>query len=210
MHDHAGTVIGGSHDSSSPQTPRSIRPEMTGSSLRMSSNRIFGAAQSRPMIITRLAVVTGGGIELAARQLPVELDAAVGLARWLGHSHDHLAVAVAVARAADSRPAAACTTAAAAVASTSRSGTISAPSPWSISSWIAGRSDSTTGSRAAIASSSEVGRPGVGRGHRDGELAAGEHQRHLVLGEAAEVHRVGDAQLLGLLAQARRSRRRRP
>src|SRR3954463_10497422 len=69
MQDHAGTVIGGSQDSSSPQTPRSIRPEMTGSSLRMSSNRILGAAQSRPMIITRFASDTGRN---SSHQLPIQ------------------------------------------------------------------------------------------------------------------------------------------
>src|SRR6476659_5951969 len=92
MQDHAGTVIGGSHDSSSPQTPRSIRPEMTGSSLRMSSNRIFGAAQSRPMIITRFASDTGRN---SSHQLPV---AARQGGRGLAHSlPDDAAVALAVA-----------------------------------------------------------------------------------------------------------------
>src|SRR6185437_6284978 len=53
MHDHAGTVMGGSHDSSLPHAPRSISPESTGSSLRMSSNTISGATQSSPTIISR-------------------------------------------------------------------------------------------------------------------------------------------------------------
>src|SRR6185503_6531984 len=92
MQDQAGTVMGGSHDSSSPQTPRSIRPEMTGSSLRMSSNRIFGAAQSRPMIITRLASDMGGN---ASDQLSIQ-----ALQGWRGLGHpllDDAAVALAVA-----------------------------------------------------------------------------------------------------------------
>ena len=53
MHDQAGTVIGGSHDSSLPHAPRSIRPESTGSSARMSSNTISGGTQSSPTIISR-------------------------------------------------------------------------------------------------------------------------------------------------------------
>ena len=57
MHDQAGTVIGGSHDSSGPYTPRSISPPSTGSSLFMSSNRIWGAAQSSPITITRLGLL---------------------------------------------------------------------------------------------------------------------------------------------------------
>ena len=59
MHDQAGIVIGGSQDSSGPHAPRSIRPESTGSSALMSSNTISGGAQSRPTIITRLAVTRG-------------------------------------------------------------------------------------------------------------------------------------------------------
>ena len=56
MHDHAGTVIGGSHDSSLPHAPRSMRPERTGSSSRMSSKTISGGTQSRPTIMSFSAV----------------------------------------------------------------------------------------------------------------------------------------------------------
>src|SRR5690242_12648375 len=67
MHDHAGTVIGGSHDSSGPHAPRSMRPESTGSSPRMSSKTISGAAQSRPTIITRRAAGMRGMLSTRGR-----------------------------------------------------------------------------------------------------------------------------------------------
>src|SRR3954470_23861678 len=110
MHDQAGTVIGGSHDSSSPYTPRSINEEINGSWSRMSSNRIRGAAQSRPMIMTRRAGDMGNGIlgsgrrgcieQSAGRRRPpgdqLAVDQLEGRAA-LGHTlGDHGRVAVAV------------------------------------------------------------------------------------------------------------------
>ena len=65
MHDHAGTVIGGSQDSRLPKHPRSISPRSTGRSSRMSSNTISGGAQSSPMIINRL----GAAIRISLRAL---------------------------------------------------------------------------------------------------------------------------------------------
>jgi hypothetical protein len=54
MQDHAGTVIGGMTDVSRPYVPRSIRPEIVGSSSRQRSSTSDGSAQSSPIIITLL------------------------------------------------------------------------------------------------------------------------------------------------------------
>ena len=59
MHDHAGTVIGGSDERSGPHAPRAISPAIVGNSSRISSNTIFGGTQSRPTIITLRAAIRG-------------------------------------------------------------------------------------------------------------------------------------------------------
>ena len=64
MHDQAGTVMGGSQDRSGPHAPRSISPESTGSSSRMSSKTISGGAQSSPTIMTRRAVDMPGMLSM--------------------------------------------------------------------------------------------------------------------------------------------------
>ena len=52
MQDHAGTVIGGMTDVSRPYEPRSMRPEIVGSSSRQRSRTSDGSAQSSPMSMT--------------------------------------------------------------------------------------------------------------------------------------------------------------
>jgi hypothetical protein len=52
MQDHAGTVIGGMTDVSRPYAPRSMRPEIVGSSSRQRSRTSEGSAQSSPTSIT--------------------------------------------------------------------------------------------------------------------------------------------------------------
>ena len=58
MHDHAGTVIGGTIEVSRPDTPRSISPDRTGSRSRQRSSTSDGSAQSSPMIITFFATAS--------------------------------------------------------------------------------------------------------------------------------------------------------
>ena len=52
MQDHAGTVIGGITEVRRPYEPRSMRPEMVGSSSRQRSRTRLGSAQSSPMSMT--------------------------------------------------------------------------------------------------------------------------------------------------------------
>jgi len=52
MQDHAGTVIGGMTDVSRPYDPRSMSPEIVGSSSRQRSRTSEGSAQSSPTSIT--------------------------------------------------------------------------------------------------------------------------------------------------------------
>ena len=64
MTDHAGTVIGGSHERRTPNEPRSVSDRMVGSSGSQRSNTNCGAAQSSPITRTRLAIAP----TLVARQ----------------------------------------------------------------------------------------------------------------------------------------------
>src|SRR5262249_41415811 len=64
MTDHAGTVIGGSHERRTPNEPRSVSARMVGSSGSQRSKTNWGAAQSRPITRTRLAIAPA----LVARQ----------------------------------------------------------------------------------------------------------------------------------------------
>ena len=52
MQDQAGTVIGGITEVSRPYEPRSMSPEIVGSSSRHRSRTSDGSAQSSPMSIT--------------------------------------------------------------------------------------------------------------------------------------------------------------
>ena len=52
MQDQAGTVIGGMTDVSRPYEPRSMSPEIVGSSSRQRSRTSDGSAQSSPMSMT--------------------------------------------------------------------------------------------------------------------------------------------------------------
>ncbi len=52
MHDHAGTVIGGSDERNAPHPPRSHNPRNAGNSSRISSNTTWGGTQSNPITIT--------------------------------------------------------------------------------------------------------------------------------------------------------------
>src|SRR5215470_15106624 len=56
MTDHAGTVIGGSQERSTPNEPRSVSERMVGSSGSQRSKTNWGAAQSSPITSTRLAI----------------------------------------------------------------------------------------------------------------------------------------------------------
>src|SRR5262245_45833154 len=56
MTDHAGTVIGGSQERSTPKEPRSVSERMVGSSGSQRSKTNWGAAQSSPITRTRLAI----------------------------------------------------------------------------------------------------------------------------------------------------------
>jgi len=66
MHDHAGTVIGGTIEVRRPETPRSISPERTGSRSRQRSSTSDGSAQSSPMIITFFAAAVTVGMVVRA------------------------------------------------------------------------------------------------------------------------------------------------
>ena len=52
MQDQAGTVIGGMTEVRRPYVPRSISPEIVGSSSRQRSSTSDGSAQSSPTIMT--------------------------------------------------------------------------------------------------------------------------------------------------------------
>ena len=52
MQDHAGTVIGGITEVRRPYVPRSMSPEIVGSSSRQRSRTSEGSAQSSPMSMT--------------------------------------------------------------------------------------------------------------------------------------------------------------
>jgi hypothetical protein len=66
MHDQAGTVIGGITEVSLPDDPRSLSPEIVGSSSRHRSSTSDGSAQSSPMIMILEAAIGRG---LDRRQL---------------------------------------------------------------------------------------------------------------------------------------------
>src|SRR5215468_1574157 len=56
--DHAGTVIGGSHERSTPNEPRSVSERIVGSSGSQRSKTNWGAAQSSPITRTRFAIAS--------------------------------------------------------------------------------------------------------------------------------------------------------
>src|SRR5438132_656488 len=65
--DHAGTVMGGSHERSGPCTPFRQRHFKFGKSSSQRSNTNSGAAQSSPMSMTRGRAFPGGACKAASR-----------------------------------------------------------------------------------------------------------------------------------------------
>src|SRR6266487_5193180 len=65
--DHAGTVMGGSHERSGPYTPLRQRHFKFGKSLSQRSNTNSGAAQSSPISMTRGRVSSGTVRKAASR-----------------------------------------------------------------------------------------------------------------------------------------------